>query len=84
MTLYKHYSESGESTKANELKTVITKIAKEANRWDDVKTYFGQTDARPHDYPNLDLKILQKGFLVVKGNLWAAETELTVGNYDYF
>lgn len=84
LTLYQHYKESGENTKAETLKTTIIKIAKEGNRWDDVKTYFGQNDARPHDYPNLDLKELQKGFSVIKGSLWAAETELTVGDYDLF
>ncbi|MFT5834103.1 MAG: hypothetical protein ACI97N_001737 [Cognaticolwellia sp.] len=84
LTLYKHYSESGESTKTKELKTVITKIAKEANHWDNVKIYFGQTDAHSHDYPNLNLKEIQKGFLLIRDNIWAGETELKVADYDLF
>ena len=72
-------------SKAENIKTTITKIAKDANRWDNIKSYFGQTDARSHDYPNMDLKELQKGFVIIKGsNIWAATTELTIADYDLF
>lgn len=86
LLLYKHYKESGETDKANKIKIMITKIAKDANRWNDVKNYFGQTDARSHNYPDLDLKALQKKYLFLKSssNLWAAETELTNADYDAF
>lgn len=86
LLLYKHYKESGETEKANRIKATVTKIAKDANRLNDVKNYFGQTDARPHNYPDLDLKELQKKYLFIKGssNLWAAETELTNVDYETF
>lgn len=85
LTLYKHYKASGEISKAENIKATVTKIAKEANRWDSIKNYFGQTDASSHEYPNMDLKELQKRFVSIKGrNIWAATTELTIGDYDLF
>ncbi|MFK7949428.1 MAG: formylglycine-generating enzyme family protein [Saprospiraceae bacterium] len=86
LLLYKHYQESGETGKAMRIKETVTKIGKDANRLNDVKNYFGQNDARPHNYPDLDLKELQKKYLFIKSssNLWAAETELTNADYETF
>lgn len=82
--LYKHYKDGGDITKANELKSIISKIAKDGNRESLIKEYFGQNDANTRVYPKLNIKDLQKKFLAIEGNLWAAETELNVEDYETF
>ncbi len=82
--LYKHYKESGDITKSNQLKKEITKIAQEANREQLIEQYFGQNDAKQRTYPELDIKKLQKGFLRIEGKLWASQSELSVENYETF
>jgi hypothetical protein len=82
--LYKHYKESGEISKAKELKSTIVKIAKDGNRESLIKDYFGQNDAKTRIYPELNIKDIQKKFLKIERNIWAAETELTVEDYETF
>lgn len=85
MLLYKHYEESEDKAKAEELKSLMLKIAKDANRLHDIEKYFSTTESNIRTYPELNIKKLEKQYMEIDDAAFlAASTELTIGEYDQF
>lgn len=84
MLLYKHYDESENTSKAEEIKALILQIGQDADRLNDVKKYFSKTEINIREYPNLNIKKLEKQFQNVGEALWASSAELSVQEYETF
>ena len=84
MLLYKHYVESEDKAKAEKLKSLMLKIAKDADNMDFIERYFTGTESNIRTYPELNIKKLEKQYVKVDGVLMASSSELTIGDYDQF
>lgn len=85
LKLYRHYEESGEVTKGNQMKTLLKKVAEKGGKLDDIKPYIGESIGVDKTIESiLDIKTLDRGFVKVKDNLYAAETELMIKQYEQF
>jgi formylglycine-generating enzyme required for sulfatase activity len=82
--LYKHYKESNEQKKADEIKDMMLKIGKANNRLEHINKYFGSNDAEIRKYPQLNIKKLERKFQKVGEAFYASSTELSVADYDQF
>lgn len=84
LRLYKHYEAAGELTKAADLKKVIKVIAEKGNRWDDISTYLGEYKEQENINSMLKGRDIDKGFVKIKDNLYAQDTEVTNERYEAF
>lgn len=83
--LYKHYKTSGEINKAEKLKKLTLKVAKDGGREADLKEFFEQQNQSFKKINSLiPLKSLEKNQVKIRGNLWASETELSNEDYELF
>lgn len=83
--LYKHYKASGERIKADSVKTLTMIIAKRGGKEADLQEFFEQY-SKPYKRINsvIPLKSLEKNKVKIRGNLWAAATEVTNEEYELF
>ena len=84
LLLYHHSKKSDDKRKAEMLKKLILKIAILNDRENEFKKYFGHSETNLREYPELNIKKLEKNFKKVDGALWASSTELKIGDYDQF
>jgi formylglycine-generating enzyme required for sulfatase activity len=83
--LYKHYQESGDHQKADQLRTITEAIAKETDREDAVAVYFDQPTGQTRPIESgFSIRELDKAMKPVGNNLYAAETELSNADYEQF
>lgn len=84
LKLHKHYEAAGEIEKATDLKKVIKTIAEKGGRWDDISAYLGEYQKQENINSILKGRDIDKGFVKVKDNLYAADTEITNKRYEDF
>ncbi len=85
MVLHKHYRQSGEFTKANNLKDLTIKVAKNGGKEKEIRSYLEkQSRPKPKLESVINIKQIDKAMKPIKGNLFAAETELTNAAYEEF
>jgi formylglycine-generating enzyme required for sulfatase activity len=85
MLLYRNYSTSGQVEKAAALKDLALKIGRAGNQTTAVESLFpGTTTAETPLVSAISPKLLEKSMMKVTDRLYAAETELTNGQYEQF
>ncbi len=85
ITLRKHYQESGDPTKANEIEPMIRQIANEAGQEKYISQYLGENSNTNQPFlTTISARTLQKNMVAVRNNLYASATEVTQEEYDAF
>jgi hypothetical protein len=84
LRLHKHYEAAGESEKAANLKKVIKTIAEKGGRWDDISRYLGEYKKQEDINSMIKGRDIDKGFVKVKDNLYAQDTEVINRRYEAF
>ncbi len=85
LMLHQHYVEKNEADKAITIKALTYKIARAGNRESEMNAYYAaDIIASPPIQSSISMKELEKGMKPVSNNLWAAETEVTNGQYEQF
>ncbi len=85
LRLYRHYKESGEEARADQLKVLIKNIAEKGGKLDQVLPYLGDLKYPSNNIESiLDVKSMDRGYVKIHENLYAAETELTNAQYENF
>ena len=85
MTLFNHYTTSEEFIKADEIENISLKIAKDANRESEIRTYIDKVKNRTQIVESLiPIKEIDKKQLKIKENLYASSTEVSQQEYELF
>lgn len=84
LLLYKHYTISGERSKATELRALILRIGKAGNREAELLAILDKNDLQKAFVSDITPKMLEKSMKKVSPQLWAAETETTNAQYERF
>ena len=85
ITLRRHYMDSGNTSKANELEPMIRRIAKKAGREEYISQYLNIPSEMDKNFVSaISIRTLQKGMAKVRGSLYAGETEVTNDEYEAF
>ncbi|HFA49146.1 MAG TPA: hypothetical protein ENJ95_09020 [Bacteroidetes bacterium] len=83
--LRRHYTASGETSKAEELEPLIKRIATEAGKEEYIAQYLGQEAVANEDFvTSISVKNLDKELKKIRGKLYAFSTEVTNGQYEAF
>ncbi len=84
LLLHRHYTATGESVKANAIEALALKIARSGQREAEVRALFQQQSPEAPLQSLLTVKALEKPMKKVGDQLYAAETEVTNGQYELF
>ncbi|MEO1513867.1 MAG: SUMF1/EgtB/PvdO family nonheme iron enzyme [Bacteroidota bacterium] len=85
IVLHKHYTSSGELQKANNLKELTLTIARRGKQEANVMAYLGEEVTKEEEIKStISVKKLDKSMKKISGRLYAAETELSNGDYENF
>lgn len=85
LKLYQHYEESGDITQRDKMKNLLKKIAENGGQLEAIKPYIGENSLTKNAIESiLDIKTLDRGFVKIKENLYAASAELSNEKYEQF
>jgi formylglycine-generating enzyme required for sulfatase activity len=84
LLLHRHYSAAGETIKATQLQNLTMDIARAGNREAEVRAFFAPDGPIGSIVSAISPKSLEKTMKKVGDKLYAAETELTNGQYEAF
>ncbi|MCC6462034.1 MAG: SUMF1/EgtB/PvdO family nonheme iron enzyme [Saprospiraceae bacterium] len=82
--LHRHYLASGEALKAGRIEALALRIAKAGHRDAEVSALFRPQPAQGPIESAISTKALDKAMKKIKGQLYAAETEVTNSQFDLF
>ncbi len=84
LLLFEHYKSVGNNEKLSEWKMVIDKIARETGKEVLVQNFLSKKIAAPFVSAGLDVKAIEGRMKLVKGKIYAGETEVTNLEYNTF
>lgn len=84
ITLYEHYTASGEVQKAKDIKQLTLNIAKPADRLESVQAYFAENTDEDPVKSIINYKKLEKSIVPVQNGLYAGITEVSNEQYEAF
>jgi hypothetical protein len=86
LLLYEHYVKMGETEKIKYWDAVITRLANEKGKALLVRNYLNRENSNPLPFvpAKLNVKAIEGHLRVVKGNIYAFESELTNMDYNIF
>jgi len=84
LLLHRHYTATGETDKAARLQNLSLRIARAGNRESEVRAFFEPEKPIGDILTAITPKALEKNMKKVSDKLFAAETELTNGQYETF
>lgn len=84
LLLHRHYAAAGETDKASRLQNLALRVAKAGNREVEVRAFFAPEQSAGDIITAITAKGLEKNMKKVGDKLYAADTELTNGQYEAF
>ncbi len=84
LLLHRHYSATGETDKAARLQNLSLRIARAGGRETEVRAFFAPEQPTSDILTAITPKALEKNMKKVSDKLYAADTELTNGQYETF
>ena len=82
--LYRHYSDSGDSFKAEKLKDLVLRIAQRSGKQEEVAIYFAEEEPERQFESLMDLRSVDKALVKIPGNRYASAYEVSNELYEQF
>ena len=84
LLLHTHYTSTGETAKAGQLRDLTLRIARAGGREPEVLAFFNKSNTPTPPASSISIKKVEKGMKKVAAQLWASETETTNEQYETF